>query len=753
MDEKKWRQTAGRLLAGFLIIMIIGTVLSRAADSFLVARVQTAKPSGRSLVSRFTGTGELEPERERGVYPPNGFVIEEVLAEAGSVVEEGTPLFRYEEGSLRDALERVRSEYRDLELQYEEMEQAMPKAGKQEDGTIKAAEQGVKQAKEGVKQAEKGVKQAEKQVLQAEKGLEEAEQELAEVEADLLLLKEESREELLEARQETLELAAEALLDAQQAEADGKEEAAYQREQAQNVWVELQRDWERTEEKFNAYADLVNETGTSSLGVGEPAKKKRELLDSLYIIMYGGTEGYQNHKDEVTNQALSGNQLALNQVLRRDNAFEGALKAYAKAVKAVKEAAGEAPNNPVGSPSVGGVSDTVLEEKRETQAECLEEVWRTLLSQEGLDAKRKELQEAEEELGRQRRAEEKTVRTLEAATDKAYQKWKKASEALEAVQNGTYDYKKELASGEQAKKAAEKSVEAAKKTIEDAKEGLEDAKEAVEEAKQEVKEQEGELQKTRQEIVAENGEKAKEIEESRELSKEKLEVLKEQLIAKKQEKKELETLIKEEGLYRSEIAGTITRCGLEAGTTYAGGQAAFRIGTGRLVYQAQIDKEAEGRVEAGDEVTLTFSGKSKGVTVLVSDLTQRVKDGEEILELTAELPEDGSISDGSISDGSSDGGYRAGRQASYTLEKRSDYYSYCIPLGALRENNDGHFVLVLRERDRILGKEQYVVQIPVTLLAVDGSFAAIDGGISEQDEVITSSSRTLSEGDRIRKKE
>ena len=57
MNDKKWRQTAGRLLAGFLIIMIVGTVLSRAADSFLVARVQTAKPSGKSLVSRFTGNG------------------------------------------------------------------------------------------------------------------------------------------------------------------------------------------------------------------------------------------------------------------------------------------------------------------------------------------------------------------------------------------------------------------------------------------------------------------------------------------------------------------------------------------------------------------------------------------------------------------------------------------------------------------------------------------------------------------------
>ena len=74
------------------------------------------------------------------------------------------------------------------------------------------------------------------------------------------------------------------------------------------------------------------------MGIGEPAKKKRELLDSLYIIMYGGTEGYQNHKDEVTNLALSGNQLSLNQAMRRDNAFESALKAYAKARKEVEEA-------------------------------------------------------------------------------------------------------------------------------------------------------------------------------------------------------------------------------------------------------------------------------------------------------------------------------------------------------------------------------------------------------------------------------
>ena len=727
MNDKKWRQTAGRLLAGFLIIMIVGTVLSRAADSFLVARVQTAKPSGKSLVSRFTGNGELEPEQERGVYPPDGLVIEEILSEAGSVVEEGTPLFRYEEGSLRDAIEQVRKEYQDLELQYEEMEQSMPKPEKQEDGSIKSAEQGVKQAEEGVKQAEKGVKQAEKKVLQAEKGLEEAKQEFAEAEADLLLLKEDSKEELLKARKETLDLAAETLLDAQQAEADGKEEAAYRREQAQKAWLDLTQDWQRTEEKFNSYADLVNETGTSSMGIGEPAKKKRELLDSLYIIMYGGTEGYQNHKDEVTNLALSGNQLSLNQAMRRDNAFESALKAYAKARKEVEEAGDT-------------VSDADLEEKGEKQAECLEEVWRTLLSQEGLDAKREELKKAEEELGQQRKAEEKEVRTLEAVTDKAYQKWKKASEDLEAIENGTYDYKKELASGEQAKKTAEKSVEAAQAAVEDAKEELEEAKEAVNEAEQEVTEQEKELQETKNEVAAESGEKAKELEDSRQLSREKLNNLEEQMKEKKQKKKELELLIKEEGIYRSEIAGTITRCSLEAGTTYAGGAAAFRIGTGRLVYQAQIDKEAEGRIEAGDEVVLTFSGKSKGITVPVLNLTQRVKDGEEILELTAELPEDGE-------------GYRAGRQANYTLEKRSDYYNYCIPLGALRENNDGHFVLVLRERDRILGKEQYVIQVPVELLAVDGSSAAIEGGISEQDEVITSSSRTLSEGDRIRKKE
>ena len=107
---------------GFLLlmgIMVLFTVISKAAASFTVANVSVTEPASRKIQHTLIVEGRIEKNRELSVMTQPDLLVKRVLASVGQRVEKGEVLAVLDEVHLREQLDYVRGEKRALELQNE----------------------------------------------------------------------------------------------------------------------------------------------------------------------------------------------------------------------------------------------------------------------------------------------------------------------------------------------------------------------------------------------------------------------------------------------------------------------------------------------------------------------------------------------------------------------------------------------------------------------------------------------------------
>ena len=119
MDRKIKRRAW--VLAGFLIMMIICTILSRAAASVLVAQVQVEKLGRGKLSYSYGGNGTVVPEQEKTIFLWAGQQVE-WAAETGSAVKAGECLIQFRMEYLQQAIQSKQAELTQLEIQVQQQE-------------------------------------------------------------------------------------------------------------------------------------------------------------------------------------------------------------------------------------------------------------------------------------------------------------------------------------------------------------------------------------------------------------------------------------------------------------------------------------------------------------------------------------------------------------------------------------------------------------------------------------------------------
>lgn len=111
--DKKWMV---RIFGGFLAVMAAGTVISHAAASVLVARVDIEKPGRGRLTYSYDGEGTVVPVQENRIFLwPEQQV--EWVAKQGSQVKSGECLIRFRMEYLQQLIDKKRAELTQMELQ------------------------------------------------------------------------------------------------------------------------------------------------------------------------------------------------------------------------------------------------------------------------------------------------------------------------------------------------------------------------------------------------------------------------------------------------------------------------------------------------------------------------------------------------------------------------------------------------------------------------------------------------------------
>ncbi len=76
------------------------------------------------------------------------------------------------------------------------------------------------------------------------------------------------------------------------------------------------------------------------------------------------------------------------------------------------------------------------------------------------------------------------------------------------------------------------------------------------------------------------------------------------------------------------------------------------------------------------------------------------------------------------------------------------------PLQALHEEQNGYYVFVMQEEQGVLGKELTARRLDVRVQDKNNMYAALeDGALTGEQDIISSSSRPIDDGSRVRVKE
>lgn len=164
MDRKK----IAKIFGGFLVVMLMFTIVSRAVSGAAMARVETVRMATGTIKHEVTGNGRVEAGREVAVYTETGQRVKEICVQEGDAVKRGDVLFTLDMDKLNEQIAETQQEMEKIKLQSEDVQNA--KALEQQN------QQTAKQrAQEDYNQA---VSQGDATVTEAKRAWDEAEQAL-----------------------------------------------------------------------------------------------------------------------------------------------------------------------------------------------------------------------------------------------------------------------------------------------------------------------------------------------------------------------------------------------------------------------------------------------------------------------------------------------------------------------------------------------------------------------------------------------
>ena len=198
----------------------------------------------------------------------------------------------------------------------------------------------------------------------------------------------------------------------------------------------------------------------------------------------------------------------------------------------------------------------------------------------------------------------------------------------------------------------------------------------------------------------------------------------------------LQEILDNGGCLLAPVPGTVVRT-LERGDKTKEGEDAVILSSADrgFVFEGKLDKDSARRFSAGDKGELHYKvdGSTQKADVEIHSIS--TPDESDQVLVTAVLPE---------------GSYTSGMPAQLFLSRKSETYQNCLPLTALRSDSGGDHVFVLRRQSSVLGTEWVIARVDITVKERDSQMMYVDGALTYSDQVVISSNKIISEGDRVR---
>ncbi len=188
-----------------------------------------------------------------------------------------------------------------------------------------------------------------------------------------------------------------------------------------------------------------------------------------------------------------------------------------------------------------------------------------------------------------------------------------------------------------------------------------------------------------------------------------------------------------DGKVYAQLEGVVTRIQASPGTRTADAPIVLVSDEEQgFLFQAEISEEQKKYVDVGEKVQVKLG------TVQLAETVASVEETEGRYLVSVFFAEGGDI----------------GQSGTMICERQSELYPCCVPLQALYSDNAGDYVLVLDEKNTILGTELEARKIRVRILEKNEATAALEtGALSREDQIMVSSDKYVAEGDAVRLRE
>ena len=453
------------------------------------------------------------------------------------------------------------------------------------------------------------------------------------------------------------------------------------------------------------------------------ADAEKNLINKAEALVKEARENLQNVREDAED-AIRAAEQALDEESENlddsEDSYQQALEAYEQAkdelnmanqrVSEIKEAiAGKQPDD----------ATDYTEELKEAEEELS-------IAQKAFNQAKKELSKADYNSSSYDRADDNLdsiKRGWKRKIDKAKDALYKAETVLEAVREGK-DFSTESAVSE-----AQAAIDTAREALNRARRESEDNQYSEEEelyaAGRAVETAQAALEDARRqaEVLQKEGEIDRITCESERSDKEK-------------SRAALQEILDNGGRLLAPAPGTVVRT-LERGDKTKEGEDAVILSSADrgFVFEGKLDKDSARRFSAGDKGELHYKvdGSTQKADVEIHSIS--TPDESDQVFVTAVLPE---------------GSYTSGMPAQLFLSRKSETYQNCLPLTALRSDSGGDHVFVLRRQSSVLGTEWVIARVDITVKERDSQMMYVDGALTYSDQVVISSNKIISEGDRVR---
>ncbi len=185
------------------------------------------------------------------------------------------------------------------------------------------------------------------------------------------------------------------------------------------------------------------------------------------------------------------------------------------------------------------------------------------------------------------------------------------------------------------------------------------------------------------------------------------------------------------------ISGLITSVNVKSGVETPSDGIVFTMqpeGKGYTMSFTVTNQQAQ-RLSVGDQAELVNSWRYDDIQVTLASIKPDPNNPGQSKLLTFDVTGESVI---------------AGQSLNVSVGQKSANYDYTVPNSAIREDNNGKFILIITSKSSPIGTRYFASRVDVEVLASDDTKSAISGAIESYAYVITTSTKPVEAGKQVR---